>query len=205
MKLFYAPGTISIAVAIALHEAGVAHELVKVDFKSAEQTKPEYLAINPKGRVPALVLDDGTILTETGAILEYIADIAPEAGLRPADPLAAQHLRSVMFYVASTFHVAHAHKMRGSRWADQQSSWDDMAAKVPETVAACAAFAQSDCLRGDYVLGGDFSIADPYLYMVCHWMGGDGVAPANYPKIENFLDRMEARDSVKAMRAKGML
>ncbi len=205
MKLFYAPGTISIAVAIALHEAGLEHELVKVDFKSAQQTKPEYLAINPKGRVPALVLSDGTILTETGAILDYIADIAPNAGLRPADPLEAQHMRSVMYYVASTFHVAHAHKMRGSRWADQQSSWDDMAAKVPETVAACAAFAQSDCLRGDYVLGDDFSIADPYLFMVCHWMEGDGVTPADFPGIENFLNRMEARDSLKAVRAAGML
>ena len=77
-------GTIAIAVAIALHEAGLDFEPVRLDFKSGEQTRPTISAINPKGRVPALVTDQG-ILTETGAILEYIADIAPQAGLRPAD------------------------------------------------------------------------------------------------------------------------
>ena len=205
LKLYYAPGTISIAVAITLEETGLAYEPVKVDFGAAAQTKPEYLAINPKGRVPALVTEAGTILTETGALLDYIAALAPKAGLIPSDPADAAHMRSVMYYLASTMHVAHAHKMRGSRWADQQSSWDDMQAKVPETIAASAAFVQSDCLRGDYVMGDAFSLADPYLFMVCSWMEGDDVDPSGYPAIETFLAKMENRDSVKAVREKGML
>jgi len=205
LKLYYSPGTISIAVAIALQEAGLAYEAIKVDFAAAAQTKPEYLAVNPKGRVPALVTPQGSILTETGALLDYIAALAPDTNLVPQDAESAAHMRSVMYYLASTMHVAHAHKMRGSRWADQQASFDDMKAKVPETVAACAAFVEAECLRGDFVTGDQISIADPYLYMVCSWMDGDGVPTAGFPKIDAFLNRMETRNSVKAVRAKGML
>lgn len=205
MKLYFATGTISIAVAIALEEAGIAYDAVKVDFASAEQTKPDYLTLNPKGRVPALITTGGDTLTETGALLDYIAAIAPQANLIPTKVEDAAHMRSVMYYLASTFHVAHAHKMRGSRWADHQSSFDDMTAKVPETMAACATFVEAECLKGDYTCGDAISIADPYLFVVCNWLAGDGVTVADYPKIEAFLARMEARDSVKSMRAKGML
>ncbi|MGB3244280.1 MAG: glutathione S-transferase family protein [Sulfitobacter sp.] len=205
MKLYYATGTISIAVAIALHEAGLPYEAIKVDFASGAQTKPDYLSINPKGRVPALVTTGGSVLTETGALLDYIAALVPEKNLVPADPEQAAHMRSVMYYLASTMHVAHAHKMRGSRWADQQSSWDDMTAKIPQTIAACAKILQSDCLRGPYVLGEAFSVADAYAFVVCSWMKGDGVSPSDYPAIATFLNTMEDRDSVKAVRAKGML
>jgi glutathione S-transferase len=205
MKLYYARGTISIAVAIALEEAALAYDAVKVDFATGAQTGAAYLAINPKGRVPALIAASGAVMTETGALLDYIADLAPHANLRPADPEAAQHMRSVMYYLASTMHVAHAHKMRGSRWADQQSSFEDMAAKVPQTMAACATFVEKECLRGDYVLGDTFSIADAYLFVVCNWLKGDGVDLGDYPAIAGFLDRMETRDSVSAMRARDML
>ncbi len=205
MKLYYAPGTISIAVAIALEEAGLPYEPTKVDFKAAEQTLRPYLAINPKGRVPALALDDGTILTETGALLEYIAARAPEAKLIPENPVDAAHMRSAMFYLASTMHVAHAHKMRGARWATQQSSFDDMTALVPQTMAASAGFVEAHILRGDTVLGDSFSIADPYLFIVCNWLEGDNVDVSLYPKIQNFLHQMETRSSVKSVRERGML
>lgn len=116
MQLYYAPHTISIAVAIALEEAGLAYEAIKIDFAEKQQTTKAYHQINPKGRVPALVVDGG-ILTETGALLEYIADLAPDAGLRPTDPVRVARMREVMFYLASTMHVNHAHKLRGARWA----------------------------------------------------------------------------------------
>jgi glutathione S-transferase len=205
LKLYYAPGTISIAVALTLEEAGLTYEAVKVDFKSAEQTGPDYLAINAKGRVPALVLSNGTVLTETGALLEYIADMAASAGLIPADPALAAHMRSAMYYLASTMHVAHAHKMRGSRWASQQSSFDDMTAMVPQTMAACATYVETHLLRGDSVLEQSFSLADPYMFVVCTWLEGDGVSIADYPKIQNFMTKMEARQSVKTIREKAML
>ena len=205
LTLYYAPGTISIAVALTLEEAGLPYEAVKIDFKSAEQTRPDYLAINTKGRVPALALPDGTVLTETGALLEYIADVAPSAKLIPTDPALAAHMRSAMYYLASTMHVAHAHKLRGSRWASQQSSFDDMTSMVPQTVTACAKYVETDLLRGDSVLGQSFSIADPYLFVVCSWLEGDGVSIADYPKIQNFMTKMEARQSVKTIRKKAML
>ncbi len=205
LTLYYAPGTISIAVALTLEEAGLPYEAVKIDFKSAEQTRPDYLAINTKGRVPALALPDGTVLTETGVLLEYIADMAPSAKLIPTDPALAAHMRSAMYYLASTMHIAHAHKLRGSRWASQQSSFDDMTSMVPQTMAACAVYVETHLLRGDSVLGQSFSIADPYLFVVCSWLEGDGVSIADYPKIENFMTKMEARQSVKTIREKAML
>ncbi len=205
MQLYYTKGTISVAVALALLEAGLDHSLTRVDFATAEQTQDAYLKINPKGRVPALALDDGTVLTETGALLEYVAACAPEAGLVPQEPACAAHMRAVMYYLASTMHVAHAHKMRGSRWADQQSSHDDMTAKVPQTMTACAAYVEAECLRGDYVCGDAFSLADAYLFVVCNWLEGDGVDVGTFPKIAAFVKRMEARDSVKSARANGLL
>ena len=205
LKLYYAPGTISIAVAITLEEAGLPYDAVKIDFRSAEQTLPDYLAINAKGRVPALGLQDGTVLTETGALLEYIAALSPAAKLVPADPIQAAQMRSAMYYLASTMHVAHAHKMRGSRWAKQQSSFDDMAAMVPQTMAACATHVETHLLRGTCVLGQDFSIADPYLFVGCNWLEGDGVNVADYPKIQKFMTEMETRKSVVNIRKKAML
>lgn len=205
LKLFYATGTIAIAVAIGLEEAGLAYDTIRVDFGTGEQTKSDYLAINPKGRVPALVTDAGTVLTETGALLDYIAASAPDANLIPSNAEDAAHMRSVMYYLASTMHVAHAHKMRGSRWADQQSSFDDMATRVTGNMSDCAAFVQENCLRGDFVCGDTFSVADAYLFMVCSWLEGDGVTVSDFPAIAAYLARMEARPSVQAMRARDML
>ncbi len=204
MQLYYAPRTISVAVAIALEEAGLDYEAIKLDFAGGEQTKPAYKQINPKGRVPALVVDGG-ILTETGALLEYIAAKAPEAGLVPDDPIMAARMREVMFYLASTMHVNHAHKLRGHRWADKKSSWKDMKDKVAQTMTASCKYITSNGLRGPFVLGEAFSLADAYLYVVCSWLEGDGVDVSTFPKIIAFREAMEARPSVQAVRAAGIL
>ncbi|NOD48871.1 MULTISPECIES: glutathione S-transferase family protein [unclassified Ruegeria] len=204
MQLYYAPRTISVAVAIALEEAGLEYEVIKLDFAGGEQTKPAYRQINPKGRVPALVVDGG-ILTETGALLEYVAAQAPAAGLVPADPVMAARMREVMFYLASTMHVNHAHKMRGARWADKKPSWKDMKDKVPQTMTASCEYICSNGLRGPFVLGEAFSLADAYLYVVCSWLEGDGVDVTAFPKILAFREAMEARPSVQAVHAAGML
>jgi glutathione S-transferase len=204
LTLYYSPGTISVAVAITLNEAGLDFEPVKVDFATAEQTKREYHKINPKGRVPALV-SDGHVLTETGAILDYIGAIAPAAGLIPADPVQAARMREMMYYLASTMHVNHAHEMRGSRWADKQSSWDDMASKVAETMTASSAYLEANCLKGPFVLGDTFSLADPYLYVVANWLPGDGVRTEDFPKLNAFMSAMSDRASVRAVRAAGIM
>ncbi|WP_170429780.1 glutathione S-transferase family protein [Ruegeria arenilitoris] len=204
MQLYYAPRTISVAIAIALEEAGLDYEPVRLDFAGGEQTQPAYKQINPKGRVPALVVDGG-ILTETGALLEYIAAVAPEAGLVPDEPVMAARMREVMFYLASTMHVNHAHKMRGHRWADKESSWKDMAGKVAQTMTESCEYITSNGLRGPFVLGETVSLADAYLYVVCSWLEGDGVDVSAFPKILAFREAMEARPSVQAVRAAGML
>lgn len=203
MKLHYAPQTISIAVAIALEEVGLACEAERVDFSQGAQSQPAYLAINPKGRVPALETG-GTILTETGAILDYIHTLAPQAGLIPADALEAARVREVMYYLASTMHVAHAHKSRGYRWADSEASFADMAAKVPQTMTACCAYLETQ-IAGPLVTGERVTAADCYLYVVSTWLDGDGVDVAAFPKLARFRAVMEARASVQAVRGRGML
>jgi glutathione S-transferase len=204
MQLYYAPRTISIAVAIALEEAGLDYEAVRLDFAEGDQTKPAYKQINPKGRVPALAVDGG-ILTETGALLEYVATVAPDANLVPTDPVMAARMREVMYYLASTMHVNHAHKLRGARWADKKASWKDMTAKVAQTMTTSCEYIVSNGLRGPFVLGDTVSLADAYLYVVCSWLEGDGVDVSAFPKILAFREAMEARASVQAVRAAGMI
>jgi glutathione S-transferase len=109
-----------------------------------------------------------------------------------------------MFYLASTMHVNHAHKKRGHRWADQQSSFDDMTAKVPQTMAASCAHLEESLTLSPFV-STDISLADPYLFVILSWLSGDGVDLADYPKLSRFFTMMQARPSVQAVIAKGML
>ncbi|WP_424942584.1 glutathione S-transferase family protein [Aliiroseovarius crassostreae] len=204
MELFYAPNTISVATAIALEAAGLAYTAHHVDFAQAAQTQPDYLHINPKGRVPALVIGDD-ILTETGALLEHIAGLAPKAGLIPDDPILAFRMREVMYYLATTMHVAHAHKLRGARWADLPESHADMTAKVPETMSACCTHLEETCDFAPFVTGAQMTLADIYLYVITTWLPGDGVTVANYPKLTRFIQAMDGQPAVKAVRAAGML
>lgn len=190
--LHLAPGTISMCVHAALEEAGVAHSLSWVDFKAQAQSGAAYLALNPKGRVPALETDAG-ILTEAAAILEWIAATAAPA-LMPADPWQAARARETMLYLASTVHVAHAHKMRGLRWTDDAAALEGMRAKVPQNIAACADILEAR-LDGDWVAGG-MSVADFALWNVVRWFPGDGVPLDGYPRLAAHQARMEARPSV---------
>lgn len=204
MKLYCAPDTIAVASAIVLEETGLPYEPVMLNFAAGEQTGAEYHAINPKGRVPALITDQG-ILTETGAILDYLAALAPDAGLLPADPWAAAQMRSVMYYLASTMHVNHAHKRRGARWADDPAAIANMSAKVPETMAASCAFLEEACALSPFVMGDAMTLADPWLFTICTWLEGDGVNLLTYPKLAAFVEMMSARPSVAAVRARGIL
>src|SRR5712671_1834651 len=146
-KLYYAPGTCALASHIALQEAGAAYTTERVDFKSNQQNSPEYLAINPKGRVPALVTDRG-ILTETPAVLVFIAQSFPQAKLAPLeDSFAFAQAQAFNSYLCSTVHVAHAHRVRAYRWANEEASFADMKRKVPETMGACFALIERSMLR----------------------------------------------------------
>lgn len=204
LELFFAPNTISVAVAIALEEAGASYTPRLIDFSKAEQTSASYREINPKGRVPALRTEDG-LLTEAGALLEYVHALNPAKNLVPSDALQAAKMREAMFYFASTMHVNHAHKLRGARWANNQTSWDDMRSKVAETMTASCNYVEQSLLAGPYLLGDTFSLADAYLFVICTWLDGDGVDVTQFPKIRALMAEMEKRPSVAAVREAGIL
>lgn len=198
MKFFYGPRTCALASRIALEEAGADYEPVKVDFSTAEQTKPAYLAINPKGRVPALVTERG-VLTENVAILAFVAQSYPERKLAPLDdPFAFAEMQAFNSYLSSTVHVNHAHKHRGARWATLESSFADMRAKVPETMAASFDLIERDFLKGPWVMGEAYTVADAYLFVVARWLEGDGVDVNRFPKVVAHMRAMEQRPAVKA-------
>lgn len=197
MKLYYAPGTCALASHIALEEAGADFTAVRLDFSKNEQTKPDYLAINPKGRVPALVTDRGT-LTENVAILAYVAQRYPDAKLAPInDPFAFADIQAFNSYLSSTVHVAHAHGRRGYRWASDQSSFDDMKRKLPESMGACLDLIEREMLEGPWVMGETYTICDPYLFTIAEWIEGDGLDPKRFPKMHDHRTRMYERPAVK--------
>ena len=204
MKLFYAPGTCALASHIALEEAGAEFTAVRLDFSKKEQTKPDYLAINPKGRVPALVTDRG-ILTENPAILAFIAQSYPDAKLAPLhDPFAFAGVQAINSYLASTVHVAHAHGRRGYRWADDQSSFEDMKRKLPQVMGDCFELIEHEMFRGPWVMGDAYTICDPYLFTIAEWLESDGVDPKRFPKVHDHRRRMYERPAVKrALAAEG--
>lgn len=201
LKLYCAPNTISVAAIVALNE-GADWEPVRIDFATAEQTKPDYLALNPKGRVPVLIAPDGP-LTETGAILEYIGERWVPS-LLPSDPMVRACRREVMYYLGTTMHVNHAHKMRGHRWANMQSSFEDMTAKVPETMTASCAFLESQ-ISGPYLFGPEPTLADCYLYAISCWLEGDGVDMTKFPKLADWRATMQTRPSVEKAHRDGFV
>ena len=200
-KLYYAPGTCALASHIALEEAGAAYTTERLDFKSNQQNSAEYLKVNPKGRVPALVTDRG-ILTETPAMLAFIAQSFAQAKLAPFDDaFAFAKAQAFNSYLCSTVHVAHAHKMRGARWATEESSFADMKSKVPQTMGASFALIERDMLRGPWVMGEQYTICDPYLFTIALWLEGDSVDLADLPKVADHRKRMSERPAVQKVLA----
>ena len=197
LKLYYAPGTCALASHIALEEAGANYEAIRLNFKSDDQKKPDYLKINPKARVPALVTDRG-VLTETPALLIYIAQSFPAARLAPLDdPFALAKVQAFNSYLCSTVHVAHAHRMRGTRWTDDAAAIESMKKKVPQTVGECFALIEREMFEGPWVLGEDYTVCDGYLYTLSQWLGGDGVDINKTPKIAEHFRRVGERPAVR--------
>jgi glutathione S-transferase len=197
LKLYYAPGTCALASHIALEEAGANFEAIRLSFKDEDQKKPDYLKINPKARVPALVTDRG-VLTETPALLIYIAQSFPAARLAPLDdPFALAKVQAFNSYLCSTVHVAHAHRMRGTRWTDDAAAIESMKKKVPQTVGECFALIEREMFEGPWVMGKDYTVADGYLYTLTQWLGGDGVDIDKTPKIAEHFRRVGERPAVR--------
>lgn len=199
LNLFYAAQTCALASHIALEEAGADYALTRISFASTDQRKPDYLKINPKGRVPALVTERG-VLTETPAMLAYIAQVYPQAKLAPIDdPFAFAQAQAFNSYLCSTVHVSHAHRMRGYRWveADDTHSIDAMKKKVPQSVYEGFALIEQHLLAGPWVLGEAYSICDAYLFTLAQWLEADGVDPARLPRIAEHRRRVGERPAVQ--------
>lgn len=192
LKLFFASNTCALASHIALEQAGADYEAVRIDFKKEEQKAPEFLKVNPKARVPALVTERG-VLTETPAILAFIAQSYPEAKLAPVgDPFAFAEVQAFNSYLCATVHVAHSHRMRGYRWADDEAAFESMRRKVPESVGACFQLIDREMFKGPWVMGKDLGICDFYLFTLAQWLEGDGVDLPKIPKVLEHRARVGA-------------
>ncbi|MDB5419105.1 MAG: glutathione S-transferase [Phenylobacterium sp.] len=201
MQLFHAWGSCSLASLIALEEAGADYELSVMSTRDGDQHLPGYLAINPKGRVPALVTERG-VLTETPAILAFIAQSYPQARLAPLDdPFAFAQAQAFNSYLCATLHVAHAHRHRGYRWADDPAARAEMTRKAPETVAAGFQLIEDGLLKGPFVLGEAFSICDGYLFTLADWLEEDGIDPRRFPKVQAHRERTRERPAVRKVLA----
>ena len=197
MKLYYSPGSCALASHIALLDAGAAHEAIRVSFKDEEQKKPAYLAVNPKARVPSLVTDKG-ILTETPAILAFIAQTHADKKLAPLnDAFAFAQVQAFNSYLCSTVHVAHAHGRRGARWVDDENAVAAMKRKVPQTMADCFGLIEKTMIKGPLVMGESYTICDPYLFTMAQWLEQDGVDPGRFPKVISHRRRMSERPAVR--------
>lgn len=201
LKLYFAAGTCAMAAHIVLEEAGADYEAVRLEFASNDQKQPEFLAINPKARVPALVTPQG-VLTETPAILAFVAQSFPAAALAPTEPYAFARAQAFNSYLCSTVHVAHAHKGRGSRWTDDAAALESLKQKVPHNMAACFALIEREMLAGPWVLGAAYSVCDAYLFTMSRWLAGDGVDVARFPAVQAHAQRMGARPAVQRVLAR---
>lgn len=200
LTLYYARDTISLATHILLEEVGATYATVRVDFGKTEQRSAEYLKINPKARVPALVTERG-ILTETPAMLVYVAQQfrRPELALMD-DPFAFAQVQAINSYFCSGLHINHSHRMRGPRWVDANdaSAIAAMQRHVPVSVSANYELIERDMLKGPWVMGERYTICDPYLFTLAQWLEQDGVDPARIPKVMDHRRRMSERATVKA-------
>ena len=198
LKLYYAPHTCALASHIALEEAGAKYETVRLSFKTEDQKKPDYLKINPKARVPSLVTDRG-IITETPAHPRSTSRrlFRPRSSRRSTIAYALAKVQAFNSYLCSTVHVAHAHRMRGARWADEPEAHLAMQRKVPQTVGECFALIEREMFEGPWVMGKDYTVCDGYLYTLAQWLGGDGVDINRTPKIAEHFQRVGERPAVR--------
>ncbi|MEO8203728.1 MAG: glutathione S-transferase family protein [Betaproteobacteria bacterium] len=197
LKLYYAPHTCALASHIALEEAGAKYETVRMSFQSEDQKKPAYVQINAKARVPSLITERG-VLTETPAILAFVAQLYPAANLAPVgDPFAFAQAQAFNSYLCSTVHIAHAHRMRGTRWVDDEAAIKAMQKKVPQSVGEAFGLIERDMLAGPWVLGDAYSICDAYLFTLAQWLEADGVDLAKLPRVMEHRRRVAERPAVR--------
>jgi len=201
MKLFYAPGVCSLSPHIMLEEAGLKHELAKTDIRNKTvEGGTDYKSTNPLGYVPALQLDDGTILTEGPAIVQYIADKAPEKKLAPANgTLDRYKMQSWLNFVSSEIH-------KGFSPLFNAALGDDAKKVHREKLLSRIAHVDEHLAKNQYLLGANFSAADAYLFTCLRWTVPTKIDLAAYPNVAAYMKRVEARPGVQAaMKSEGLI
>lgn len=194
MKLYSMTGTCSLSPHIALREAGLDFELVKVGRDKKTEHGQDYLAINPYGYVPALQLDDGTVLLEGPAIVQYIADLKPESGLAPANgTLDRYRLQSALTFINGEIHKLISNLFNPSLADDAREA---VLAKLDLRLT------QFSAQLGDreWIVGDRFTVADGYLYVVLSWLAGFKIDLAKWPAMAAHHARVAARPAVQAAR-----
>nr|WP_245199091.1 glutathione binding-like protein [Jiella mangrovi] len=202
MKLFYAPGACSLASHIALEEAGADFEAVRLDMAKGEQKSADYLKINPKGRVPALVDGDLTV-TENPAILRYVAITHPESHLWPADPVGEARCAEWLAFMSSTVHPSYAHIRRAERYASTEEGKADVVETGRKATREIFAMVEEKLAKaGDvWAAGESYSVADPYLIVFWTWGRGSVLRydmAADFPVWTAHAQRMAERPAVRA-------
>ncbi len=200
MKLYYSPGACSLAPHIVLQETGKEFELVKVDLASkTTETGDDFMKINPHGYVPVLGLDNGEVLTEGVAIMQYLADQSPEAGLAPENgTFERARLQEKLNYLSTELHKAFAPLFSDSAEAEKKKA----VAKIESKLDYLDTLLNSK----DYLMGDVFSIADAYLFVLTGWTVPTGIGLGGWPNIASFSTRVSGRKSVRAaMQAEGLL
>lgn len=199
MKLYYAPGACSMAPHIVLREAGLKFDLDKVDLAAKKtESGEDYLAVNPKGYVPALKLDDGTVLTEASVICQYIADLRPRRGLAPKPKTPERYkLMEWLNFTSSEIHKGLGDFFNPKMTPEWREARLDRLAKRFDYL--------DRVLGANQHLMGEFSIADAYLFTLLNWTGRLQVDISKWPNIQAFKARIAERPAVKkAMKAEGL-
>jgi glutathione S-transferase len=204
LKLFHSPGACSLVSHIALEEAGADYEAARVNLAGGEQRTPDYLAINPHGRVPALVTDQG-VITETIAIVNYIAERFGKQGSAPrGDAYATAKCNELLGWFASSVHIAFAEVFRPGRFVTDESLHE--AVKNGGLAALDGYFAEIESLCGDgWATDGEFTAADSYLLVFLRWAKRMGIAVSNYPRWAALVGRVIDRPAVvRAIESEGL-
>ena len=199
LKLFYSPNACSLASHIALEEAGADYELVLTSTRDGSVRKPEYLAINPKGRVPALQTERG-VLTESPAILSWIAQAYPEARLAPLDdPFAFAEMQAFNGFLSSSMHIMFALHWRAARFVEGEDHLAAVKAHAPKALAEQFRLVEERLKDGrTWVNGGAYTVSDPYLLVFTRWLDENGLGDLDdYPNVKAHRARVETRPAVR--------
>jgi glutathione S-transferase len=196
MKLYYSPSACSLSPHIALREAGLDVELVRVDLGSHKLPDGgDFTQINPKGYVPALELDNGSVLTEGTAIVQYIADLKPESGLAPkAGTFARYQLQEWLGFINSEIH-------KGFGPLFNPGTPEEYKATARKNLGLRLAYVAAHLEKNDFLTGAQFTVADGYLFTVLNWGPWTGVDIAAWPSLVAFQQRVGSRPAVLAAQA----